>query len=48
MPQELRFLQRSLTALRDSRKALEPRQRIALRYIGVLHGKDTLRHSNQI
>lgn len=27
---------------------LGPRQRIALRYIGVLHGKDTLRHSNQI
>ena len=48
MPQELRFLQRFLTALRDSRKALEPRQRIALRYIGVLLGKDTLRHSNQI
>lgn len=48
MPQELRFLQRFLTALRDSRKQLGPRQRIALRYIGVLHGKDTLRHSNQI
>ena len=48
MPQELRLLQRFLTALRDSRKQLGPGQRIALRYIGVLHGKDTLRHSNQI